>query len=150
MNTLRETLYNTIHRNHKPLKQIAEDIGMSENYLVRAALPDPEEAENGTGCRFPLKKLIPLIQSTGDYSVLDRIEDAVGRVAIPVPKSSGCSSDICRNAMQAVKEFGELMARLDVSIADGKLTAAEIAAIHVEGYEAIQAVTNLLHNLKGK
>lgn len=76
--TLRECLYNTIHRSKKPLKVIAEEIGMSENYLTRAALPDPEESETGTGCRFPLKKLIQLIRATGDYSVLDNIEHSLG------------------------------------------------------------------------
>ncbi len=150
MNTLRETLYTTIHRNEKPLKLIAEEIGMSENYLTRAALPDPEESENGSGCRFPLKKLIPLIQSTGDFSVLDRIEESLGRVAILMPRANGCSSDICRNAMKAVKEFGELMGALDASIADGKLTDDEISTIKDEGYDAIQAIINLLHIIKRK
>lgn len=59
MSTLKECLYATIHRNKKPLKLIAEEIGMSENYLTRSALPDLEESDTGSGCRFPLKKSIP-------------------------------------------------------------------------------------------
>lgn len=150
MNTLRETLYNTIHRNKKPLKLIAEEIGMSENYLTRAALPDTEESDTGTGCRFPLKKLIPLIQSTNDFAVLDHIENSLGRVAIPVPRANACMTDFCRLAMKSVKEFGELMAALDSAIADGKLSADEKANLMAEGYEAVQAITNLLQNIDTK
>lgn len=35
MSMLKDCLYRTIHRNEKPLKVIAEEIGMSENYLAR-------------------------------------------------------------------------------------------------------------------
>jgi hypothetical protein len=148
MKTLRDTLYQTIHRNHKPLKLIAEDIGMSENYLTRAALPDHEDSETGSGCRFPLKKLVPLIQSTGDFSVLDQIEDSLGRVAIPVPKATGTSMEIVRLTMKSVKEFGELMSMLDASIADGRLTDDEIAHLKVESYHSIQAITALVYQIE--
>lgn len=123
---------------------------MSENYLTRSALPDPEEAETGSGCRFPLKKLIPLIRATGDFTILDHMEDALGRVAIPVPRVSESMKDICRLTMKSVKEFGELMATLDASMADGRLTENEIVALQAEGYEAVQAITNLMYNIKAK
>lgn len=150
MNTLRECLYATVHRNRKPLKAIAEEIGVSENYLMRSALPDPEESETGSGCRFPLKKLIPLIRVTGDFSVLDLIEDSLGRVAIPIPKATESMKDVCRLTMKSVKEFGELMANLDAAMTDGKLTDDEIASLQGEGYESVQAITNLLHCIKTK
>lgn len=148
MNTIRDALYKTVHRNHKPLKLIAEEIGMSENYLTRSALPDQEESESGTGCRFPLKKLIPLIRSTGDYSVLDHIEDSLGRVAIPVPKATGASTEIVRLTMKSVKEFGELMSVLDDSIADGRLSDKEIARLKSESYDAIQAISTLMYQIE--
>lgn len=148
MNTLKDCLYSTIHRNRKPLKLIAEEIGMSENYLTRSALPDPEESDTGSGCRFPLKKLIPLIRATGDFSVLDLIEDSLGRVAIPVPRANESMKDICRLTMKSVKEFGELMAVLDASMTDGRLTKNEVASLQGEGYDAIQAITNLIHGIK--
>lgn len=148
MKTLRDTLYQTIHRNKKPLKLIAEEIGMSENYLTRAALPDLEESETGTGCRFPLKKLVPLIRSTGDFAVLDQIEDSLGRVAIPVPKASGTSNEIVRLTMKSVSEFGELMSVLDASILDGRLTNEEIDRLKAESYDAIQAITALMYQIE--
>jgi hypothetical protein len=125
MCTLKDRLYDTIHRNHKPLKAIAEEIGMSENYLARAALPDQEESDTGSGCRFPLKKLIPLIRATDNFSVLDYIEDSLGRVAITIPTMKTTSKPVYRLAMKADKEFGELMAELESDLADGKLNTSE-------------------------
>lgn len=151
MNTLKDCLYATVHRNRKPLKLIAEEIGMSENYLTRSALPDPEESETGSGCRFPLKKLIPLIRATGDFSLLDHIEQSLGRVAIKAPFPASTDADIYRLTMQTVKEFGELMGDLDSSMADGRITDNEIEHVKNEGYDAVQAIVTLLHNLeKGK
>ena len=144
MKTLKDCLYGTIHRNEKPLKQIAEEIGMSENYLTRAALPDAEDSDTGTGCRFPLKKLIPLIRTTDDFTVLNFIERSLGRVAVPIPPAHTSIKDIYRLSMQAIKEFGELMSCLDEAIADGRLSAVEKAEICREGYEAIQAIMQLV------
>jgi hypothetical protein len=148
--TLRECLYQTIHRNNKPLKLIAEEIGMSENYLTRAALPDQEDSDTGTGCRFPLKKLVPLIRATTDYSVLDHIEQSLGRVAITLPPLNDSLQDIYRLSMRSIKEFGELMAALDAGMADGRLTDKEISDLKKEGYEAVQAIATLINALEKK
>lgn len=150
MCTLKDRLYETIHRNAKPLKAIAEEIGMSENYLARAALPDQEESDTGSGCRFPLKKLIPLIRATDNFSVLDYIEDSLGRVAITIPTMKTTSEPVYRLAMKAVKEFGELMAELDSDLADGKLNNTEKERIAEEGYQAIQAIATLLKTVNGE
>jgi len=148
MMTLRDCLYRTIHRNGKPLKAIAEEIGMAESYLSRSALPDMEDSETGTGCRFPLKKLIPLIHATDDYSVLDFIEQSLGRVAIHLPKISNDLPDICRLTMQTVKEFGQLMSEIESSMADGNVNERERSRIRKEGYEAVQAIMNLVKSVE--
>jgi hypothetical protein len=145
MVTLRDCLYHTIHLNKKPLKLIAEEIGMSENYLTRAALPDAEESDTGTGCRFPLKKLIPLIKATGDLSVLDMIENNLGRVAIALPPPvKATTADICRLSMQSMKEFGKLVGDVEKSIADSKITCPENERIQAEAYKTIQSILNLV------
>jgi hypothetical protein len=148
MNTLRECLYETIHKNGKPLKQIAEEIGLSENYLTRSALPDPEETETGSGCRFPLKKMIPLIRATEDFSTLDFIEQSLGRVAILLPHPSRNLPDVYRLTMTIVKEFGHLISELEVAVSDGSISDSEKTRIYKEGNEAIQAIVNLLKHLE--
>ena len=151
MTTLKDCLYRTIHRNHKPLKAIAEEIGMAESYLTRSALPDPDESDTGTGCRFPLKKLIPLIHATGDFAVLDHIEQSLGRVAVALPASGRRElKDICRLTLRAVREFGELMAAIEKSMADDLITAGELERIRKEGYGAVQAIMTLISALERK
>jgi hypothetical protein len=145
MNTLKEALYQTIHRSNKPLKQIADELGISANYLARAALPDQEESETGTGCNFPLKKLIPLTKASGDFSVLDYLEWAVGRVAFTLPREECDLADLSRLSMKSVKEFGDLMGELDSDLGNGKIDPEEIPRLRKEGQEAIQAIVNLLY-----
>lgn len=147
--TLKDCLYRTIHRNKKPLKAIAEEIGMRENYLSRAALPDPEESETGTGCRFPLKRLIPLIRATGDYSVLDHIERSLGRVAVNLPAAdAGSLRDVCRLALRAVSEFGELMREVEKSMSDDLVTASELERVQAEAYQAVAAILRLIGSME--
>ncbi len=148
--TLKDCLYQTLHRNNKPLKAIAEELGVSESYLYRSALPDQEDSETGTGCRFPLKKLIPLILVTGDYCTLDHIENALGRVAIFLPKSDAGLTDICRMSLRSVREFGELMAEVTKSLEDSRIRDDEMSRILTEGYEAQQAIAALIAAIEKK
>ncbi len=147
--TLKDCLYRTIHRNRKPLKALAEELGISENYLSRAALPDSEESETGTGCRFPLKKLIPLIRATGDYSTLDYIERSLGRVAVALPENGARSlRDVCRLSLKAVGEFGDLMREVEKSVKDDLVTDAEMGRVRVEGYQAVAAIMTLIRAME--
>lgn len=149
--TLKENLYKTIHRNEKPLKVIAEEIGMSENYLTRAALPDSEESDTGTGCRFPLNKLIPLIKATNDFSVLDWIERNLGRFAIVIPiRRKRTVDDICRLTMATVVEFGRLVGGVEKAVKDQVVTDKEFTHIQEEGYKTIQSILTLMEACKGK
>jgi hypothetical protein len=150
MTTLKDCLYKTIHRNKKPLKAIAEEIEMAESYLTRSALPDLDESETGTGCRFPLKKLIPLIHATDDFCTLDFIERSLGRVAFSLPSGKNGLNDICRLTLRSVKEFGELMAAIDKSMADNVLSADETDRIRKEGWDAIQAIMTLMNAVEKK
>jgi hypothetical protein len=149
-NTLRDSLYNTIHRNKKPLKLIAEEIGISENYLTRAALPEPEETETGSGCRFPLKKLVPLIRATNDFSVLDVIEHSLGRFGVLLPPPAGTpTADICRLTMKSIAEFGELVSEIERSLSDNKVSKKEREKIVREGYQAVEAILSMVAACKG-
>lgn len=150
MKTVREALYDTIHRNTKPLKVIADELGLSESYLTRAALPDAEDSDTGTGCRFPLKKLIPLVRSTGDYTVLDTIENALGRVGVALPPPVVAPpADICMQTMKAVANFGELVRTVYQALADNKIKPQERDQILTEGYKTVQTIMQLMTTANG-
>ena len=144
--SLKDALHDTIHRHQtKSVRAMADEMGMAESYLYRSALPDQDTGGDGaSGVRFPLKMLIPLIRTSGNFAVLDYIEHTLGRVAIPLPKVSSELSEISRKAIRSAREFGELMAECDRSIADGTITKEEAKRIEQEGYGALQAISVLV------
>lgn len=80
MRDLKTALHFTIHGSRKSVPEIADACGISASYLYRACL------DGDSGCRFPLDLLLPLMQATGDYSVLDHINARVGRITISMPR----------------------------------------------------------------
>ena len=79
-NSIKSCLYETIHRNKKTVAQLADETGISSNYLYRSALPTEE-----SGVRFPLDYLIPLMKSTNNYSILKRIASLCDFVLVKLP-----------------------------------------------------------------
>ena len=77
---IKDVLYETVHENKKPVKQIADEIGISSNYLYRSALPDDE-----SGVKFPLQNVIPLMKATNNYSLLRHIAKVSGFITIKMP-----------------------------------------------------------------
>lgn len=147
--TLKQALYKTIH--HHPrlsVEAIAEELNMAPSYLARAALPDQDMSDTGSGVRFPLKQLVPLIRTTNDYQVLDYIENSLGRVAVEIP----CDCDTCfpilrDSALTAAAEFGDLMQEITRSCEDGKISTDEKERIVKEGWEAVQAIVKVIKSV---
>ena len=149
--TLKQALYNTIHKHPRlSLEAIAEDINMSTSYLARAALPDTDMDERNTsGVRFPLKQLAPLIRATGDFQILDYIENSLGRVAVEIPTNKDTCFPILRDAaLTAAAEFGDLMQEITKSCEDGEVSEAERDRITKEGWEAITAIVSVIKGLE--
>jgi AraC-like DNA-binding protein len=80
MRDVKTQLYLTVHGSKKSVEQIADECGISASYLYRAV----SETENG--CRFPLDMLIPLMRSTNDYRVLDRLNAICDRTTLSHPR----------------------------------------------------------------
>lgn len=78
---IKTILYETIHRNKKSVEQIADEIGISANYLYRAGLPLDE-----SGVKFPLDYLVPLMKATGNYAILEKIAWICGFLLVKEPK----------------------------------------------------------------
>ncbi len=77
---IKDVLYSTVHESTKTVKIIADEIGISSNYLYRAALPDDE-----SGVKFPTQLLIPLMRATNDYSLLKHIAKICGYLTVKMP-----------------------------------------------------------------
>ena len=85
---IKDVLHSTVHENVKPVKVIADEIGISSNYLYRAALPDDE-----SGVKFPIQFLIPLMKSTNNYSLLRHIAKVSGFLTVKMPLMTANKKD---------------------------------------------------------
>ena len=148
--SLKDALHQTIHRHPRlSVAAIAEEIGMAESYLYRAALPDPDtDGPDASGVRFPLKKLVPLIRTTNNFLALDYMERQLGRVAIPLPDTPESLESLHAKVTAAISEFSDVMKKYALSIADGKVSSSEADDLECEAYEAIQAIHNLVVAVK--
>ncbi|MBX2976445.1 MAG: hypothetical protein KF721_09940 [Ignavibacteriaceae bacterium] len=86
--SLKSELYKTVHRNKKSIQQIADETGISANYLYRSGLP----LEN-SGVKFPIEYLIPLMKSTSDYSILNHLSKVCGFLLVKMPRYKNTKVD---------------------------------------------------------
>jgi len=80
MNSLKEILYQTIHRSRATVPELADILGVSPNYLYKMGLP------TDNGARFPLELLLPLMRATGNYAVLRHLADRSGFLLVKIPR----------------------------------------------------------------
>jgi hypothetical protein len=97
--SLKTLLYTTIHRNAKSVAQLADETGISPSYLYRAGLPTDE-----SGVKFPIEHLIPLMKSSGDYSVLKYLNRLCGFLTVRAPRGFHDK----RDEVDAVNEYNTL------------------------------------------
>jgi hypothetical protein len=112
--TLKEAIYNTVHRNSKDINFIAEEIGCSPNTLYRYC----NDEDTTSFAELPLRRLLPLINSTNDDSILDYLESRRGRIAFKVPRvpaSKEQDSEIVRQyqtcTIEAIHALNRFFAR---------------------------------------
>jgi len=87
--SLKEAIYVTVHRSKKNINEIAEDLSLSDNQLYRYCYNE----EDSSHADLPLRRLLPLIKTTGNFAILDYLENRLGRVAIKIPSLSASRFD---------------------------------------------------------
>jgi len=126
MEKLQEALWRTVHKSkRKSPKEIAGDLGISLNYLYRSVLPDT----GGSGCNFPLKKLVPLMASTKDYSVLKVIASECGHLITRPPRTARNRMEKAEMMLMFQKECLNTIEKLlnhsshdDITVINGSIT----------------------------
>jgi hypothetical protein len=115
MRPLKKVLYDTVHRRKgKTVEALANELGVSPNYLYRSCLPIDD---NGSGCRFPLELLVPLMSATGDYSVLRYLAHRTGHVVYRIPRSRRrTAADLNDHQKTLTDYFGALLQLFDGEI----------------------------------
>jgi hypothetical protein len=103
---LKAVLYFVVHGAKKSVAQIADDCGISQSYLYRACL------EGEAGCRFPLELLLPLMQSTGDFALLDHLNARAGRITVSLPRVAKLKKKDPQAINDIARNFNAAMAKL--------------------------------------
>jgi hypothetical protein len=112
MRSLKKVLYDTVHRRTgKTVEALADELGVSQNYLYRSCLPIDDRS---SGCRFPLELLIPLMNSTGDYRVLKYLAHRTGHVVYRIPRNrQRTAADLNTHQKTFAEYFGALLQFFD-------------------------------------
>lgn len=76
---LRACVYKTVHRRKMSVEEIADRIGVSPSLLYRTANP------NDTSAKFALERLLPLMETTRDFSILRHLAARAGFALFRIP-----------------------------------------------------------------
>lgn len=98
--------------------------------------------------KFHLENLPILIKETGDFSILDGIEAMFGRVALVLPRPRADLKAVVEEQVKAIQEFGEYLSEVAAIVADGVVTANEVAAVEKECAEAMAQMASLLETVR--
>lgn len=143
--TLREALYELVHRSPVPAKVQAEELGISYSYLCNAANLNLE----GEGFDYQLRQLLPHTRLTGNVVVMDFLERSLGRVAMRLPAAAPPPlAEVVLALGRASQEFGELVEAVGAAVRDGRIDAAEYARLQQEGWELIRKTVLLLESAR--
>lgn len=140
--TLNEAIYHQVHHSSKPAKVIAEALNVANSTLYSAA------NESIDGARFPVQWIPTIINTTGDYVVLDMLERLTGRVAVKVDAKRPEGSTLQDEAMRVTKELGDTCEAIRKALdpkghAGAAITSDEKARIRKEAYELLKESARL-------
>lgn len=145
--TIQEAVHTTVyetrdaHGQHVPAKAIAQGMNVPTSVLYEIA---DEHRER----KLRAEEIPSLILATRNFTVLDAIERAVGRVGVLLP-SAGDDATVARS-VEAIREFGEFLQELGAAAADGRVTRDEAARVRVDGEATIAAIYGLIRQIESQ
>ena len=104
----------------------------------------------GTGtAKFGLLTAVEVTDFSGDLGILQAWATHAGQMLLPLPSLPGTEDDDCMQRLAAsAKEFGEFMAEVSTTLADGKVSDNELARIEREAGEMFATVRATLEVLR--
>lgn len=125
---LETALYHAVH--DFGLAKLAELMQLAESTLRNMANPRLASHE------WTLKRIRQVIDFTGDQRVVHAFCAESGGMFLPLtPDGSMGDTDIFRQTTNVAKEFGDVVAEIQSSMADGSISQADRERIHQQIYE---------------
>jgi len=100
-----EALYETVHQSKKPAKQLADETGVSYNYLMRMSM------DTSSGVDFNLKYLVPVMKAANNYDVLKALNQLCGFLP-PVKPPKGWKTSPSQEVHEYQTTFNQLIGQL--------------------------------------
>lgn len=125
----------TVHRSSAAAKAIAEESGISYQFLVNAA-------NASTHDQLPFARLPLVLEACDDLTLLRFLADRQHCDVLRRPRV-GTASDIQR-ASVTIREFSQFIEAGAEAMADAVIEPGEFARVEREGLEAIEAIRDLI------
>lgn len=101
-----------------------------------------ELTQDGRKC--DMDRLLPLMDATGSDAPLEFLARHRGGVFLRTPEPAESGGELAAALGRSVKEFGEFMEQVALSISDGDIPADQLARMSKEGEEAVEAILAML------
>lgn len=115
-------------------QQIGEELGFSRYNTFMNQLSQQE------GFKLDANMVLPIMRKTGSKRPLHYLADRMGGVFIEMPSVPKGLEPLARQAIQSVKEVGDVMRVFLETTGDGDFSVQDRKDVHVEIYEAVRAL----------
>lgn len=116
------------HHSDLPLRELAERIGRSPDYLRAACNPYDDTH------RFQAHLIVALTAASGNFAIVDYIEWALHRVAFSLPLAPG-PGELFDHTADIVHKLGASLEAIRAATKDGRITADEADHVRHHIYE---------------
>lgn len=137
----RQALHATIHRSSLGAKAIADQAGVSHQFLCSCAL-------DSTRDELPFRRLPAVLAACDDLTLVQLYADLQGALVLRRPRATGVPNVQATTA--TMRAFAALLDVVAASQADGVIAPRELAAIEQHGREAMEDVAQLLADYRAR
>jgi hypothetical protein len=125
--------------------EMAREMGMRAGTLYNKADADDDSHNQPT-----LRDVVLATRLSGDYSVLDSLEEMFDRAAFDVGHMEQKSDQALLELLTKLgQESGEFHAALHFALLDGKFTREELFKVRAEAFDIVSALMTLVTRLEG-
>lgn len=127
------------------VKSLAPRMGMKAGTLYNKADADSDSHNQPT-----LRDVVALTQLTGDFSVLDALNELFGRAAFDVsPHAQVSDAALLELLTQLGIEKGDFHQALHAALVDGKFSTAELQRIRATAFDVVSALMTVVARVEG-
>ncbi len=101
------------------------------------------ELSRQEGHKLGVELILPLCEATGSKGAVQFLCRQLGGEFIELPEPAERNCELVETLASSMKEFSEFAAETAQNISDGDIPADQLARIHKEGDEAIEAILRM-------